>query len=53
MRWGHRPGIVSDPNRAADESYIVDLVGKVVAVSVQTVDIVNDLAELEAWKENK
>ena len=45
-----RSGIVSDPNRADDERYIVDLVGKVIAVSVKTADIVNELSELEAWE---
>ena len=34
-------GITSDPNRADDEEYIVRLVGRVVAVSVETVKIVN------------
>ncbi len=42
---------VSDPNRGDDESYIVDLVGKVVAVSLQTVEIVNGLSDLAAWVE--
>ncbi len=43
----------SDPNRGDDESYIVDLVGKVIAVSIQTVEIVNGLAKLEAWVEDR
>ncbi len=38
-----RSGITSDPNRAGDERYIVDLVGRVVRVSVETVRIVNSL----------
>ena len=38
-----RSGITSDPNRADDPDYIVKLVGRVVAVSVETVRIVNDL----------
>ena len=42
-----RSGITSDPNRySADEQYIVNLVKRVVAVSVQTVAIVNQLAAL-------
>ena len=41
-----RSGIVNDPNRADDEEYIVRLVGKVVAVSLETVGIVEGLAEV-------
>jgi len=40
-----RSGITSDPNRADDPRYIVDLVGRVVAVSVATVKIVAGLPE--------
>ena len=39
-------GIVHDPNRADDEEYIVRLVGKVIAVSLETVEIVEELPEL-------
>ncbi len=39
-----RSGITSDPNRLDDEQYIVKLVGKVVAVSVETVKLVGELA---------
>src|SRR5690242_1404917 len=35
-----RSGITSDPNRADDPHYIIDLVGRVVAVSVETVRII-------------
>jgi predicted helicase len=38
-----RSGITSDPNRADDEQYIVRLVGQVVRVSVETVQIVKGL----------
>lgn len=38
-----RSGIVSDPNREDDEEYIVMLVGRVVAVSMETVKLVNGL----------
>ena len=41
-----RSGIVNDPNRADDEEYIVRLVGKVIAVSLETVGIVEGLPEL-------
>ncbi len=38
-----RSGICSDPNRTDDPEYIVRLVGQVVRVSVETVEIVNGL----------
>ena len=38
-----RSGITSDPNREDDEEYIVRLVGQVVRVSVETVEIVKGL----------
>ena len=38
-----RSGIVSDPNREDDPEYIVKLVGRVVAVSLETVKIVTGL----------
>ena len=41
-----RSGIVNDPNREDDEEYIVRLVGKVIAVSLETVEIVEELPEL-------
>jgi predicted helicase len=40
-----RSGIESDPNRLDDEEYIVRLIGKVVTVSVETVKLVNELAQ--------
>ncbi|MBV9713378.1 MAG: hypothetical protein JO011_20945, partial [Ktedonobacteraceae bacterium] len=40
-----RSGIESDPNRLDDEEYIVRLLGKVVTVSVETVRLVNELAQ--------
>src|SRR5262249_61533519 len=40
-----RSGIKSDPNRPDDERYIVDLVGKVITVSLETVAIVASLPE--------
>ena len=39
--------IVSDPNRADDEKYIVNLIGKVVTVSLETMKIVKSLPELK------
>ena len=42
-----RSGITSDPNRLDDEQYIVKLVGKVVAVSVETVKLVGELVQTQ------
>ena len=41
-----RSGIVNDPNRADDPQYIVDLIGRVITVSLETVEIVNKLPTL-------
>ena len=41
-----RSGIVNDPNRADEQQYIVQLIGKVIAVSLETVEIVEGLPEL-------
>lgn len=41
-----RSGITNDPNRTDDPEYIVRLIRQVVAVSVETVAIVNGLPEL-------
>jgi len=40
-----RSGIVSDPNNPDDPEYIVRLVGQVIRVSLETVDIVNGLPD--------
>ena len=42
-----RSGIVNDPNRADQPRYIVDLIGRVITVSLQTVGIVGELPELD------
>jgi hypothetical protein len=39
--------IVSDPNRADDEKYIVNLIEKVITVSLETIKIVNALPALK------
>ena len=44
VKTDKRSGIVNDPNRADDPEYIVRLIGKVVAVSLETVEIVEGLA---------
>ncbi len=41
-----RSGIVSDPNREDEPEYIVRLVGRVITVSVETVKLVERLAEV-------
>ncbi|RKU12044.1 DNA helicase [Candidatus Poribacteria bacterium] len=44
-----RSGIVNDPNRAEPQQrYIVDLIGCVISVSLQTVEIVGALPDLDA-----
>ena len=42
-----RSGIVNDPNRADDPQYIVKLIGKVITVSLETVEIVAGLPVLQ------
>ena len=42
-----RSGIVNDPNRADDPQYIVKLIGKVITVSLETVEIIDGLPVLE------
>ena len=42
-----RSGIVNDPNRADDPQYIVKLIGKVITISLETVDIVENLPALQ------
>ena len=46
VKTDKRSGIANDPNRAEDEEYIVRLIGKVIAVSLETVEIVEGLPEL-------
>ena len=43
VKTDKRSGIVNDPNRAGQPQYIVQLVGKVITVSLETVDIINKL----------
>ena len=51
VKTDKRSGIVNDPNRTDDEEYIVRLIGKVVAVSLKTVEIVEGLPELGIERE--
>ena len=46
VKTDNRSGIVNDPNREDDEEYIVRLIGKVIAVSLETVGIVEGLPGL-------
>jgi predicted helicase len=47
VKTDKRSGIVNDPNRADDPQYIVRLIGKVIAVSLETVEIIDRLPVLE------
>ena len=47
IKTDKRSGIVNDPNRSDDPQYIVRLIGKVITVSLETVDIVERLPALE------
>ena len=46
VKTDKRSGIVNDPNRADDPRYIVKLIGKVITVSLETVEIVEGLPGL-------
>ncbi len=46
VKTDKRSGIVNDPNRADDPQYILRLIGKVVSVSLETVEIVAGLPDL-------
>ena len=47
VKTHERTEIVNDPNRTDDPQYIVKLIGKVTTVSLETVDIVNELPALD------
>ena len=46
VKMDKRSGIVNDPNRPDDPQYIVKLIGKVIAVSLETVGIVEALPDI-------
>ena len=46
VKTDKRSGIVNDPNRDDDPQYIVKLIGKVITVSLETVEIVEGLPDL-------
>jgi len=45
VKTDKRSGITSDPNQADNAQYIVQLVGKVITVSLETVKVVEGLPE--------
>ncbi len=47
IKTDSRSGITNDPNNLADPQYIVRLVGQVITVSLETVQIVNALPPIE------
>ena len=47
VKTDKRSGIVNDPNRTDNPQYIVKLIGKVITVSLETVDLVERLPALE------
>ena len=47
VKTDKRTEIVNDPNRADDPQYIVKLIGQVITVSLETVDIVKELPSLD------
>jgi predicted helicase len=47
VKTDKRSGITNDPNRADDPEYIVRLIGQVITVSLETVEIVKGLPEFE------
>ena len=51
VKADRRSGIENDPNRADDETYIVDLIRKVISVSLETVGIVDRLSGLDIGAE--
>ena len=46
VKTDKRSGIVNDPNRTDEPQYIVDLIGRVINVSLKTVEIVKNLPSL-------
>ncbi len=43
VKTDKRSGIINDPNRPDDENYIVNLIGRIISVSLRTVAIVKSL----------
>ncbi len=53
VKTDKRSGIINDPNRGDEPQYIVKLIGKVITVSLETVEIVKGLPELDVQKNKK
>ena len=51
VKTDRRSGIENDPNCTDDETYIVDLIRKVISVSLETVEIVKQLSALDIGAE--
>ena len=51
VKTDRRSGIENNPNRSDDEEYIVDLIRKVISVSLETVEIVERLSTLDIGAE--
>ena len=51
VKTDKRSGIANDPNRADDETYIVDLIRRVISVSLETMRIVEGLSGLDIGAE--
>ena len=51
VKTDKRSGIINDPNRPDDEAYIVDLIRKVISVSLETVGIIEKLSGLDIGTE--
>ncbi len=51
VKTDKRSGIINDPNHTDDETYIVDLIRKVISVSLETVGIVERLSRLDIGRE--
>ena len=47
IKTDKRSGIVSDPNQLDNQEYILDLIARVITVSLETVKIVKNLPQLE------
>ena len=52
VKTDRRSSIVNDPNRVNDETYIVDLIQKVIGVSLETVRIVEGLSGLDIYNDS-
>jgi len=47
IKTDERSGIINDPNQADNERYIIDLIMKIVTVSLKTTDLTEQLELLE------